>query len=65
MNDTPPTENSSKLRRSERGERVSVYLPVELAAALRVACASSRRSLSDAVTEAVGEWLASKEDSRR
>jgi len=47
------TSSTSRLRRDERGERLSVYLPPELAEALRVHCARSRRSVSDAVTEAV------------
>ncbi len=50
---------SSRLRRSELGERVAVYLPPELAAELRVRCARERRSLSDAVTAAVEAWLRS------
>lgn len=46
----------SKLRRAELGERVVVYLPPALATELRVRCARERRSLSDAVTEAVAAW---------
>lgn len=49
----------SRLRRSELGERVAIYLPPELAAELRVRCARERRSLSDAVTAAVETWLRS------
>ena len=52
---TPP--QASRLRRVERGERVAVYLPAEIAEALRVRCARERRSASDAVTEAVRMWL--------
>ena len=51
----PPV--SSKLRRAELGERMVTYLPPELATELRVRCARERRSLSDAVTVAVAEWL--------
>ena len=50
--------SSSKLRRDERGERVTAYLPPDVAAELRVACARDRRSVSDAITVAVGAWLA-------
>jgi hypothetical protein len=48
---------SSRLRRVAGGERVAVYLPPDAATALRVRCAQERRSVSDAVTEAVAEWL--------
>ena len=47
----------SRLRRTELGERLTVYLPPGLAKDLRVRCASERRSVSDAVTEAVGAWI--------
>jgi hypothetical protein len=50
----PPSP--SKLRRTELGERLVVYLPPELATELRVRCARERRSLSDAVTAAVEAW---------
>ena len=51
-----PRPKPSRLRRSELGERVVVYLPPELATELRVRCARERRSLSDAVTAAVESW---------
>jgi len=44
---------STKLRNAELGERVVAYVPPELAQALRVRCVEDRRSLSDAVTEAI------------
>ena len=47
----------SRLRRPVLGERVAVYLPPELAEALRVRCAKERRSVSDGVTDAVSEWM--------
>lgn len=47
----------SKLRRPTRGERVAVYLPPELMEELRIRCVQERRSVSDAVTEAVGRWV--------
>jgi len=61
----PPVETTderlrqpSRLRRDGvRGERVSVYLPPELVVRLRVFCARERRSISDAVTEAVSAYL--------
>lgn len=57
----PPA--SSLMRRSERGEKLTAYLPPELATRLRVACAHPpRRSLSTAVSEAVELWLAGIEN---
>lgn len=50
-------EPSSQLRRAERGERVTVYLPGDLATELRVKCARERRSMSDALTAAVERWV--------
>lgn len=44
---------ASKLRRDKRGERVTSYLPPKVAEKLRLRCARERRSVSDAVTEAV------------
>ena len=52
----PAQPKPSKRRRPSRGERMAVYLPPELAEALRVRCAHERRSMSDAVTEAVSIW---------
>lgn len=51
-------ESGSQLRRGERGERVTAYLPPDIAAELRMACARDRRSMSDVVTAAVSAWLA-------
>lgn len=42
--------------RRARGERLVVYVPEELATRLRVRCAEERRSLSEAVTEALEAW---------
>jgi hypothetical protein len=50
---------ASRLRREVGGERVAIYLPPELAEELRVRCARERRSISDAVTEAVTGWIKS------
>lgn len=44
---------ASKLRRDEGGVRVAGYLPPELEHELRMHCARERRSVSDALTEAV------------
>jgi|CZKU01.1.fsa_nt_gi hypothetical protein len=52
-------EGTSKLRRPSLGERLAVYVPPELASELRVTCARERRSISDAVTEAVSIWIQS------
>ncbi len=49
--------SSSMLRRDSCGERVSVYLPPEMVTQLRMRCAVERRSISNAVTEAVRVWL--------
>ena len=47
------------LRRETSGERLSVYLPPELAQELRIKSVKQRRSVSDAVTEAVRQWVKS------
>jgi hypothetical protein len=48
---------ASRLRREIAGERLAIYLPPNVAEELRVRCARERRSISDAVTEAVSAWL--------
>lgn len=50
-------QDESRRRRAVPGERLALYLPKELAHELRVAAVTDRRSLSDAVTDAVREWL--------
>jgi predicted transcriptional regulator len=52
---TPVKQETSEptMRRGSRGERLAVYIPEELATNLRILCAKERRSLSDAVTEAI------------
>lgn len=52
----------SKLRREQRGERVAGYLPAELERELRMFCARERRSISDALTEAVTLLLKDQSD---
>lgn len=51
---------SSPLRRSAGGERLVVYLPPDLALEFRVKCAEQRRSHSDAMTEAVDDFLSKR-----
>ena len=48
-------------RREQPGERMVLYLPPDNVTRLRVIAAEERRSLSHVVTEAVGQWLASRE----
>ncbi len=57
---TTVTRRATAKRRLERGERLTLYLPPELAAELRVYAARAGRSVSDAVTEAVRELLGVK-----
>ncbi len=57
MAEGPRSAAGSRLRRPTLGERVTVYLPPDMAQRLRVRCAAERRSLSDAVTEALCRWL--------
>lgn len=55
----PPAPRDSQLRRAERGDRLTIYLPHELARALRIRCAEDNRSASDAVSTALLAWLTS------
>jgi Arc/MetJ-type ribon-helix-helix transcriptional regulator len=50
-------DKASRLRREESGVRVAGYLPAELEQELRMHCAQDRRSVSDALTEAVRALL--------
>jgi len=50
-------KNGSRLRRDQRGERISVYLPEELERAFRIQCATEKCSFSIAMTEAATMWL--------
>jgi hypothetical protein len=56
------TPRGSRRKRAERGERLTVYIPPEVAEALRVRCARERRSLSEAATEALSKWIGSQAD---
>lgn len=51
---------SSPRRRAEGGDRLTAYVPPELKVALEVRCAKERRSVSDAVTEALEAWMKSE-----
>ncbi len=53
-------KGGSRLKRETLGERVTVYLPPKLVAAIRRRCLSERRSLSDALTEAAEQWMEAK-----
>lgn len=55
--ESKPVKTHSRLRADKRGERLCCYLPPKLHEKLRVKCARDRRSLSDAVTDAVTLWL--------
>jgi len=48
---------TSTLRREAAGVRLNVYVPGELERRLRIRCAEERRSMSDAVTQALDKWL--------
>ena len=47
----------SRVRKGDL-DRVTAYLPVELGAQLRVACATQRIELSEAIADALRAWLA-------
>ena len=54
------------LRREDvETERLNLYIPMEVATALRVRCAETRRSISDGVTEALRLWLEQERKPRR
>jgi hypothetical protein len=50
-------KGGSRLKRESLGERLTVYLPPKLVAAIRKRCVTERRSLSDALTEAAEAWM--------
>lgn len=55
----PPAQPTSQPRHTEPGERLTVYLPPDIARALRIRCAEDNRSASDAVTTSLFAWLTS------
>lgn len=59
---TPAATRDSKLRRDGRGVRIAGYVPAELEHELRMHCARARRSMSDALTEAVRVLLERSSD---
>jgi len=50
-------KRSTRTKRKEAGERLTIYIPTDLAEEVRVRCAKGRRSLSDAGTEAFSLWM--------
>lgn len=56
-NGSSVTKGGSRLKRETLGDRVTVYLPPKLVAAIRRRCLSERRSLSDGLTEAAEQWM--------
>lgn len=48
----------SRLRRATLGKRVTVYMPGEMAKALRIRAAAERRSVSDLITAMVAKEMA-------
>lgn len=48
---------SAMRRKAPVAERLNTYVLKGLAGKLRVRCAVERRSLSDAVSEAIADWL--------
>lgn len=63
----PTASGGSRLRRSGDVpmEKLSVYIPAELATRLRIHSARSRQSNSDAITEAVAAYLDEQEKKER
>lgn len=51
------TPTSSAKRRAERGEKLTIYLPPELAQEVRLEAIRRRCSVSHAMTEAAQAWL--------
>jgi hypothetical protein len=47
----------SRVRKGDL-DRVTAYLPVELGTQLRMACAAQRIELSEAIADALRDWLA-------
>lgn len=54
---TVRTSKKSQYRRDGPGERINAYLPPDLLLEIRTIALHQRRSLSDAVTEAMREWV--------
>jgi hypothetical protein len=52
---------NSKLRRPDGGDnkRISGYVPSSIEESVRLRCVKERRSISDALTEALSLWLSS------
>jgi len=61
----PPAAPPALRRENVETERLNTYIPTELALAVRVRCAETRRSVSDGVTEALRAWLGHDRKRRR
>ncbi len=48
---------STRGKRRDAGERLTIYVPPDIAEAVRVRCAKERRSLSEVGTEALAAWI--------
>src|SRR5689334_5037024 len=55
--DTPRARGMVKRKRGPDAARVVAYLPADLGDKLIMHCASTRRTVSDGVVEAVRQWL--------
>jgi plasmid stability protein len=60
-----PTSPPALRRENVETERLNLYIPADLAMALRVRCAETRRSISDGVTDALRVWLERKDKRKR
>jgi len=61
----PPASSRALRRENVETERLNLYIPMEVATALRVRCAETRRSISDGVTEALLVWLERERTGKR
>ena len=61
----PPASSPALRRENVNTERLNLYIPMDVATALRVRCAETRRSISDGVTEALRFWLAHEGKTKR
>jgi hypothetical protein len=57
-----PAARKGVVSRVRKGDldRITAYLPVDLGVELRTRCAAGRLELSEAIAEAVRDWLAKK-----
>lgn len=57
----PKPDESRPLRRTEKTDRLTIYIPSDVAMKLRVYCAVNRCTQSDKVTEALRAWIVEKD----